>query len=329
MIVFVDDDVVFEALSSENFFALHALFSFGKSGKHILIGDFEPWFSLLDQITATGYKSIVENSIRLYTTYPANAAGVRIKLNSTQLWNDPIAELSLENGLRLLQEPLGLFFENSTNDWHFLRKLVTQPEREKLDTGVANGWIVILHGGGSDIVQNIANRAVQGYTALRTFALFDSDRHHQDELDQAWHPINNIQCQGYKNEMAAISHLGKRYWRLNRRFIESYMPKAQLCKYEQENANVKSGITEAYFRMDKNSRWFYNMKDGLSNQKNHALSRQQNLYSSLTVQDANLLHNGYGSGLGSTYVSSNDTFSWDSDALSEASRELPKLLRLI
>ena len=328
MMVLVDDDVIVAAAASSSVVELHELMIHSYRRRHVVIGNFEPWFSTLDQQSASSYRTAMGYSIRGSATHIGNVATVHIKLNANGKWHDPIAELSLSDALRLLQEPLGIIVENAKNDWEFLRKLVTQVTRETLDQALSNGWITILHGGGADMVANISRRAAVQHLLLRTFAMFDSDRHHPDELAAGWQPISPVACQGYKTEDTARAHLGSRYWRLERRFIESYLPKAELEAHEAANRNVLAGATEAFFKMPQRSRSYYNMKDGFNSTSNNAQVRQQDLYAGVAEPDRALLAKGF-SRAANRYTNSQAHFAWDTEAQAEAAAQLPKLLRLI
>jgi len=328
MMVLVDDDVIVAAAASNRVVELHELMAHVYRRRHAVIGNFEPWFATLDSQTASSYRTAMAYSLRGSITHIGSVATVHIKLNTNGAWNDPRAELSLSDGLRLLQEPLGIIVENAENDWNFLRKVVTQVAREALDRALDNGWITILHGGGADMVSNILSRAAVRHRILRTFAMFDSDRHHPDELAAGWQPEGQVTCQGYITEGVARENLGSRYWRLERRYIESYLPKAELAAHEAVNGNVPPGATNAFFRMPHQSRWYYNMKKGFDSTTNGAQARQRDLYVSVAEQDRVLLAKGFGRAA-SRYTNSQATFAWDTEARVEADAQLPKLLRLI
>lgn len=328
MMVLVDDDVIVAAATSSRVVELHELMAYVYRRRHVVIGNFEPWFATLDQQTAGSYRAAMAYSIRGSTTHIGSVATIHIKLNANGTWHDPIAELCLADALRLLQEPLGIIVENATNDWNFLRKLVTQVAREILDQALNNGWITILHGGGAEMVANISRRAAVQHRILRTFAMFDSDRHHPDELAADWQPAAQVTCQGYNTENTAREHLGSRYWRLERRFIESYLPKAELAAHEEANRNISAGATDAFFRMPQRSRSYYNMKSGFNSITNNAQVRQQDLYAGVAGPDLALLAKGFGRAAG-RYTDSQANFAWDTEARAEAEAQLPKLLRLI
>lgn len=329
MMVLVDDDVIVAAVAaSNNTVEFHELMAHNYRRRHIVIGNFEPWFATLDQPTANTYRLGMAYSIRGSTTHIDSVATVHVKLNANLAWTDPVAELSLADALSLLKEPLGIFVENAGNDWDFLLKIVSQVTRETLERAVEEGWITVLHGGGADMVTNIVKRSTMQRRILRTFAMFDSDRHHPDELAEGWKPVSPVACQGYLTEIAARTHLGKRYWRLQRRFIESYLPKAEIEAHELASGNVPRGAAEAFFRMPMQSRWYYDMKRGLSSTSNSAQVRQQGLYAGLGVKDRTLLAKGFGRAAG-RYTESKDPFAWDPEAMAEAAVQLPKLLRLI
>lgn len=327
MKVLIDNDVIAWAMQND-VTALHELILHLCRGRHQLIGNFNPWFVTLDATTATAYQNAMNLSLRAAVTAANNVATVHVKMNASGSWTDPIAELSLGDALRILREPLGVIVENSMNDWNFLRNITTQGVRQRLDHALAEGWVDILHGGGADIVSIIEGRASLNHKILRTFALFDSDRHHPDELAAGWQPPENSTCQGYITECAARQFLGDRYWMLARRYIESYLPRAELEKHEAANRNVPSGATAAFFNLPEQARWYFDMKKGFNSDcKNSAVVRQRGIFAAVNPDDRLRLASGFGRP--SSRYSENNNFNWDPAAKAEAAAQVSRILRLI
>ncbi|MGN7614431.1 hypothetical protein ACQZV8_20365, partial [Magnetococcales bacterium HHB-1] len=95
--------------------------------------------------------------------------------------------LSLDDALDVLDEPLGIIVENAENDWKFLLGCMPERVRKKILEMDKNRWLKPLHGGGSDIKKQIISRSKKEQERFRTFAFFDSDRRHPDELDLSWY----------------------------------------------------------------------------------------------------------------------------------------------
>ena len=233
--------------------------------------------------------------------------------------------------MSLLDHPLGLLVENAANDWHFLRRMMRASERQRLQYAVSRRWVEVLHGGGADLVPRLHDRASTPEGALRTFVLFDSDRRHPDELDSSWTPTLSEACQGFLNEAAAKAKVADRYWRLNRRSIESYLPRAELEIKVSNTQGVPTGAVDVFFRMQPEARWYFNMKKGLNGDRPaENAHRSKNLYAGLTPADRDALCTGFGRNAADQFgESSSVDFTWDNDAVLEAAGAIPRIMRLL
>lgn len=203
-------------------------------------------------------------------------------------------------------------------------------ERRRVLDSVSKRWAQPVHGGGATLYKVLEKRLESSPIGLRTFVMFDSDRMHPDELLDGWTTVRPGKrpagCQAYKWEQLTKRDLPKRYWMLQRRFIESYMPHIEL-----EKVDVNLDITSAFCRMSQKQRKYFNMKDGFSQDKNRDdKERCGNLYSTLSVEDRDTLQRGFGPKLANHYVNAGlYEFNWDDDARIEADRALPNLMRLL
>lgn len=310
---------------------LHRLLYFAIEGRHIVLfesaSELEDWLNTLDTPTSQAYRQAVNISSRLSTTLTQDTATVRIAEIEQEHWETPTSTLTIANAINLLAEPLGIVLENAKNDWNFLIGIMRKSERDIVQKAFERRWLEAVHGGGSDIKQLLADRKTNPSTRLRTFSMFDSDRRHPDELAPNWEPINQEACQGYINEISAQSAAIGGYWRLTRRFIESYIPRHELEKVN----GVPQGAIDAYFRLSRHGRWYFNMKKGFKgDEPAENAHRAKNLYSAVSQEDRAVLKNGFGRKLADRYqLSGTEEFAWDSDALHEATTELPKLMRLL
>jgi hypothetical protein len=254
---------------------------------------------------------------------------VRIEVDSAPRWDDPEAVLPLDSALAVLREPLGILIENADNDWSFLLGLMRPSERGRLSNAVTKSWAEPLHGGGGTLPRRLTARCAIPQKALRTFALFDSDRRHPDELDVNWKPQNQENCQGYLTEQAVRSALPDRYWMLERRFIESYMPRAELPLGASPVTHPDA--VDAFFRMTPDERWYFNMKHGFrGDEPQENKHRRRALYAAVSPDDQKALHTGFGRQLADHYShATTREFDWDIDARREATEALPRLMRLL
>ncbi len=335
MRVIIDKEVVDAAANAQCVMKLHRLLGFAVEGRHVVIANpidgFADWLSGLDQATRDAYQSGLELSARSASALDAGHATVRICSQQTGVWDNPISTLSLDDAVSLLDHPLGILVENAANDWHFLRRMMRASERQRLQYAVSRRWVEVLHGGGADLVPRLHDRASTPAGALRTFVLFDSDRRHPDELDSGWAPTAPEACQGFLNEAAAKARVADRYWRLNRRSIESYLPRAELEIKVGNTQGIPASAVDAFFRMQPEARWFFNMKKGLHGDRHvENAHRSKSLYASLTPADRAALHTGFGRNAADQFEESTAVdFNWDNDAVQEAAGAIPRIMRLL
>jgi len=331
MKVVVLNSAVESAIGAEEFSKINQLILYAIDGRHVVIFESsEAEMLCLNQFSEScreSYRKFLDSSKRKAVLFPGDAATVRIVFDGAECWNDPEAVLKLDSAISLLQEPLGIFVENSENDWFFLKGIVRRADREKLEKAVEKGWVVCLHGGGSNINQQLLSRKNIPCRCLRTFVLSDSDRCHPDELKDGWAPVKPESCQGYDLELILKEYYKNRYWVLKRRFIESYIPKVEL----EKSGFFLNNVICAYFSMGNNERWFYNFKKGFGgDSQSENRNRSRDLYSHLPTDIKELLKDGFGRAAANVYKETKDhEFDWDLDALEEAAVCTKNLLRLI
>ncbi|MEW5546239.1 hypothetical protein [Pseudomonas soli] len=331
MRVVVGEGVIARFARSEFVYKLHTLFGYVCEGRHVLLPEsgeeLDEWLGSLDTHTRSAYREALGIAARTAVLQVFNVATVHVVEQGDEIWDSSCSILNLDSALKLLKEPLGIVLENSNNDWSFLYGIMRKSEREILDRALTARWVETVHGGGSDLVNQIAERSTFPAKGLRTFVLFDSDRRHPDELKDDWMPKDQEACQGYHNENAVKKSNVGGYWRLNRRFIESYMPRKELSKVH----GVQDEMLEAYFRLSTHGRWYFNIKKGFKGDEPKENShRSLQLYSSVSEPDKAALHEGFGRKVADQYQNARATdFEWDAEALDEAVSAIPELLRLI
>jgi hypothetical protein len=333
MRVIVSDAIVRSVSQTHDAWKLHRLMGFVVEGRHAIVfeagGSLPEWLNTIDAFTKSAYVSSLTFATRALTTFPADAATVKIDVVEQAAWQDPIAVLSLDEALTTLGEPLGVLVENAENDWHFLCGMMLESERQRTKYLLGKGWLVPVHGGGQTLIDQLNGRLSFAPKGLRTFVMFDSDRLHPDELHPNWTTARPGQqpasCQAYDWEPFIREVMPMRYWMLSRRFIESYMPQAELIA-----AGADKDAVTALFSLPSNARWYFNMKAGLAKDaKRHDPERSRNLFDALEVEDREKLKFGLVKNLANHYANSaTREFDWDSDARQEARNSIPKLIRL-
>lgn len=336
MRVIVSGDVLDDAASEV--WELHELLGFACRDRHAVFFDppsaLEKCLATFEQSSRIIYERAISLAARKASTFPADVATIRIEVTMSSRWEDPLAVLPLREALAVLREPLGILLENADNDWNFLRGIMRRSERERMQRAVDEGWAAPLHGGGDTLQKQLEARLEVPRKGLRTFVMFDSDRLHPDELANTWTPVRPghrpAACKAFEWEKLTRSKLPFRYWMLQRRFIESYIPKSELSKGASDK--TPSGAVDAFYRMSRDARWYFNMKNGFDgDSKRHDKDRCLELYKLIiATPDHDLLKKGFGENLAEHYAESTiREFDWDPDALHEASTAIPRLMRLL
>lgn len=315
-------------------YKLQTLVGYAFEGRHII--DFESdagrekcleWYPLdLRDVC----RDAIENQLRKDANRSANAVEIHVKSASGSQWGDPIATVSLDDAYRVLGEPLGILVENYENDWNFLLGVIGTSHKRTLEDALREGWVKRVHGGGSELKKQLLERKGSPAERWRTFALFDSDRRHPDELDPAWRTKDQESCEGFDAEQIARQHFPKKYWMLQRRFIESYMPKKEFDDHHASRT-ANSDTVQAFFRMTKPQKWYFNMKGGFeADDKPQNRHRSRDLYQGVSMEDLEALKRGFGKSLAEHYVHAKDRdFDWDLDARDEAKTLIDLLMRLL
>jgi hypothetical protein len=333
MKVIVSEDAVRSLIGSPDSYKVHLLLSFAIEGRHVILFEdqsaLQDWIARQDPALRASYSRTAEFSARTASLMASNASTIYIAGDGAAEWRDPISRVSIDEALDVLREPLGVFVENADNDWQFVVGLMRPAEREQVKKHLSKGWLVALHGGGATLPERIRDRASSPYRALRTFAVFDSDRRHPVELEDDWSPTGQEACQGFVVEQVANQCLSSRYWRLERRFIESYMPIEEISATISGNIPREAPI--AFSRMSKDEQWYFNMKKGFSGDSPiENAHRNRGMYADVSEGDRIILHHGFGRKLADRYSElANREFNWDSAALREASVAISNLMRLI
>ena len=334
MKVIISENVVTAVAGTGNATKLHRLLAFASQGRHTIILDppscLDAWLASIDEGSRGDYQKAIDLSARDAAVLASDAGTVRIDQAATEVWADPEATLPLDFALRVLDEKLSFLVEDSGADWNFLQGILPKSQRERLQHYVAQGWAGPVHCGGSGIMARLEERFGKAHEGLRTALMFDNDRLHPNELEESWQPkdsgIKNHECNAFKWEQFAKENLPRRYWRLRRRFIESYMPKSEL---KTAIAADKNSTFDAFWRLPPESRWHYNMKLGLAKDKPHQ-ARQIDLYSAIDADDKEALQPGFGTKLAKHYKHAlQREFDWDEAAREEVKTNLVPLMRLL
>lgn len=335
MLVHIKKDVIRNQSNGPNFALLDKLKIYAAENRHHIVfedsEELEEWLSQ-DQAHGMMYKISLMQSARAASRLQSEQKKVIITNNEQCSWDTTHATLTLRDAITVLETPLYVLLENSNNDWHFLLKTLDQSSRKRLKAHFENRWIQPVHGGGSQITQFIREKSQNESDKFRTFCIYDSDRRHPDELNPDWAPVSPQSCQGHTTQQSAAELLTNSHHMLSRRFIESYIPKRELLTcVTPANQSVTVEKINAFFRLSKEGRWFYNMKKGFNgDSKPDNRGREKDIYANISDEDRNTLSQGFGNSIADIYSRDDNTdFEWDDDARAEFSEIIPRILNFL
>ncbi|RYZ74226.1 MAG: hypothetical protein EOP09_00745 [Proteobacteria bacterium] len=229
-------------------------------------------------------------------------AGLKISAGTTQSFTLRIQtiphpdwkklKLPLKAAIETLDKPLALIIENQINDLKFVLAVTLPEHRESLEDALANSWIRVDHGGGSDMLNICRAKGAEPDCNLRTYALFDSDCKERGE------PSNT------QAKLARICDDAKIPYRvLLRRNIESYLPIPLLKKWaynslnnEKESTIEKIAVLEG---LTSEQRSVYYYKTGL----NKDAGSLPSLLAGLDKNQAEILKEGFGKNIAELFDS--------------------------
>jgi hypothetical protein len=337
MKVIVSDEVLASAIGTDAIVKIHRLLAYSASGRHHVFFESSASEIAALQTFSEGarpyYSEALKRGARSASAYPNDWSSIRISNTTAPTWGDPVAILSLDQSLEVLDQRLGILLENAQNDWNFLLGIMRRSDSRRLLQIVEKGWAEPLHGGGTTMRALLEDRINSPAKGLRTFAIFDSDRLHADELLPEWTPARPgeraAECKAYEWENYCLDAMPLRYWRLRRRFIESYMPRTQLQIAAAPNTHRDAH--DVYFRLPKEIRWYFNVKDGLAGDRRRLdNARLRDSFNNLLENEIAALNNGFGSTIAKHYERSvSNSFDWDQEANDEAAAAIPALMRLL
>lgn len=334
MRVIIDEAMVDDAFARGMDVVLLQLLTHAFSGRYAFAfstdAALEKCLSIYDAARRERFASQLDAAILQAAKYYGTPLTVFVRAVQQSAWDGATPVLTLQDALALLNERLVILLEDEANDWAFLKAILAPEERAILCEHEQERWLEVVHGGGSKILPILRKRLKSPQQALRTFVMFDSDRMHPDELKPGWEPqVGKNDCHALKYEKALDKKYPNHYWRLARRFIESYMPLPELAKWAKK-AN-KDEVYHGFASLDEPQRWYYNMKSGFVGDNEAAKKRQGILYASVPDAQRTSLATGFGKTLADHYAARKPDaeFVWDEKALMERDDAVPKLLRLL
>jgi|GEM_PF-3955217 len=222
---------------------------------------------------------------------------------------DDCPKLSPADAVRLLQVPLCVLVENARSDGAFIQRMSLGSNRERLERALRMGWLMFEQAGGLgemtkmlDKIRNLDDAKPETWVRwLRLCVVFDRDAHEEDctfpseDSDKALEALNALR--------STVGQNWPRGFRLERRAIENYLPKAGLESYvgrvvkdRNEQSRRKSAF-DAYYHPQMNDpngsdrlRASYCVPEGLNKDKKDT----SHIYANLDDERKEALAKGFG-----------------------------------
>jgi hypothetical protein len=334
MKVIIEEAMVDDAFACGMDVALSQLLAHAFSGRDAFCfrsdAALEKCLSLYSEEKRERFAKALDAAILQGTKNYANPLTILVQAIPTSKWDETVPKLTLPDAVALLNERFAILLEDEANDWAFLKGILEPEERALLSEYEQARWLEVLHGGGTKLLPILKKRLRSPHLALRTFVMFDSDRMHEDELAPDWQPqVGKNDCHALKYEAALNEKYPHHYWRVERRFIESYMPLPELENWA--TAKGKENAFQSFACLSEQQRWYYNMKSGFAGDNSTAKIRQKGLYAGVTGVQRSHLEKGFDKHLANHYATANQDapWAWDQAALAERDSIVPNLLRLL
>jgi hypothetical protein len=200
--------------------------------------------------------------------------------------------VTIRQARQLMNQPLRIHVEDSTNDRAFLFSIMRREDREHLEECERENCLEFVHGGGTGLHTQIAALPMTESGNAKRLALFDSDALLPEKPSASSMRL-----------MAACTERRIEALRLKRRAAENYLTKSQLYAWASTPRNDigKRRLVDAFFgRMNHNQRAHFRMRTGWGDDReNDDYKRMQSdidafYESAATTPDWSLLERGFG-----------------------------------
>ena len=211
--------------------------------------------------------------------------------------------LSLPDALVFLRLAFRVLLEDETRDGNFVLAVAKPEWRNRLLDMKAKGWLRYEHGGGITRMLETVRQCIGDLLSRMTiWVLFDSDSLAPHRPSQQAMDLINICTRGIN------------YHCLERRAVENYIPLLALGHWAEQKRQFEAHTRRfhAFRRMEESSRFHYNLKRGFQGDSaRHDLKNVGGLYASLSNQDIQALHHGFGDHIADLFAWYNlDTWEW-------------------
>ena len=239
----------------------------------------ENWISSLSRPHKERWSNILKHSIQISARFnirKSYPSGLVVKVTDVQesSW-DNVLELTLADAFALIDQSIKLALENSRNDLLFLKTLLPNKQRAKIDTLISKGHLEVLGGGIGELKKILELRGEEKAFWFLSWTMFDSDSTRPGEVIQATQDIIDL-C-----EQKALA-----YHCLKKRAIENYIDHDIYRLTHEGPLNERA---RAIYSLSEDQISYFNMKSGLS-----PVEKSSALYRDLSPELLAQLEHGFG-----------------------------------
>ena len=239
----------------------------------------ENWIASLSKPHKDRWSMLLRHSIQLSArfnikkTYPPTLV-VHVTDIEESSWDETV-KVTLNDAFSLIDQSIKLALENSRNDLLFLKTLLPEKYRDRIDLLISKGHIEVLGGGIGELKKILELRGSEKGFRLLSWTMFDSDAPQPGAVEKATQEIIDV-C-----EQKALT-----YHCLKKRAIENYINEDI---YRLTHRGPLNERAKAVYSMNEDQISHLNMKDGLS-----AAEKASELYNSLPPETLAELTQGFG-----------------------------------
>jgi hypothetical protein len=239
----------------------------------------ESWIASLSKPHKDRWSMLLKHSIQLSSrfniknTYPSTLI-VNVADIKESSWNGTI-KVTLNDAFSLIDQSIKLALENSRNDLLFLKTLLPEKYRDRIDVLISKGHIEVLGGGIGELKKILELRGDENAFRLLSWTMFDSDAPQPGEYVKSTQEIIDV-CE----QKALTFHC------LKKRAIENYINEEI---YRLTHRGPLNDRAKAVYSMNDIQISHLNMKSGLS-----AAEKASELYKDLPPETLAELTQGFG-----------------------------------
>ena len=192
-------------------------------------------------------------------------------------------ELGPEDACRLAEEALCILVENRFSDGEFVRRVIDELDKDLSRLRKREGCPIRIDsvGGIGQMKKEVRHKVKAVPFRPRLVVIVDSDRKGPSDPISRVHQELDKECR--KQKLSC--------WILAKRAAENYLPRILL--QEWKNKNKRHEVVEAWDRLNKNQKDFFDMKGGLLGRPT-ATDTEEELFRGLSSRDRELLSSGFG-----------------------------------